>query len=175
MPKYRKMLNDWDAVHIQAIVHAVEGQSKETLIQWTTDYAERVMLPLWETYCPQDTRPKEAIEAARAWVRKEIKLPAAKAVILQCHNAARDCEGNPAAQAAARAIGQSASTIHAATHCMGLPLYGAVAVGYENAGWDASWDSVHEQAILECARMIKALEEISIPDDPNPAKLNWQC
>ncbi|WP_371922912.1 putative immunity protein [Deinococcus sp. HSC-46F16] len=33
-----------------------------------TDEAERV-LPLFEVACPDDSRPREAIEAARAWAR----------------------------------------------------------------------------------------------------------
>ncbi len=55
----------------------------------------------------------------------------AKKVILDAHAAAREAEANPAAQAAARAIGQAASTIHSATHSLGLPLYGSLAIAYD--------------------------------------------
>ena len=118
MPKVRKMLSDWDAPYIQPLVKLIETQSKTTLANWAVDYAGRVMLPLWSRYYPDDPRPQNALNAAREWLSGAIKLPQAKAFILECHAAAREAENTPAAQAAARAIGQSASTIHSATHCI---------------------------------------------------------
>jgi len=128
MAKYRKMLSNWDAPYIQSLIGLIETQSKETLIRWSTDYAEARLLPIYETRFPHDPRPREAITAACRWLGKEIKLPEAKPAILACHEAAREADSDPTAQAAARAIGQSASTIHAPTHVAGLALYGALAV-----------------------------------------------
>lgn len=122
MPKARKMLTDWDAPYIQPLVKLIETQSKVTLANWAIDYAERVMLPLWDKNYPNDPRPQNALNAAREWLSEAIKLPQAKASILECHAAAREAENNPTAQAAARAVGQSASTIHSASHCIGLAL-----------------------------------------------------
>jgi len=115
------------------------------------------------------------LTAARDWLAGTIKLPEAKKVILDCHAAARECENQPAAYGAARAIGQAASTIHAATHCMGLPLYGALAVAYDTLGPDAPWAELEPAAALECGRMEAALRAVAIEDEPNPAKLNWNC
>lgn len=84
-------------------------------------------------------------------------------------------EGNPVAQAAARALAQSASIIHVARHCIGLPLYGAVAVAYDEAGIDAPWKEVEEAAAREVGRMEAALRKIAVPDEPNPAKIDWNC
>ena len=175
MPKYRKMLNDWDAPYLQAIIQWTVTQSKTTLAYWTTDYAESVMLPVWEKYCPEDPRPRNAVVAARQWLKGEIKLPAAKAAILECHSAARDTEGTPAACAAARAIGQSASVIHSARHCIGLPLYGALAVAYDVLGADASWDELSQYAAGECDRMLQALKDRSVESEQNPARIDWKC
>jgi len=175
MPKYRKMLTDWNAPYMQSLVALVETQSKETLIRWCTDYAEAQLLPLYETAYPGDTRPFAAITAARTWLTGEIKLPQAKPLILACHEAAREAEGNPTAQSAARAIGQAASTIHAPTHCVGLALYGALAVAYDTLGIDAPWPDLEQAAAIECGNMEAALRKIAVPDEPNPAKLNWKC
>jgi hypothetical protein len=175
MPKYRKMLSNWDAPYIQAIVKLVETQSKATLITWVTDYAEKTLLPIWLKSIPDDARPKAALDAARAWLSGDIKLPVAKPIILQCHEAAREMEQNPTAQAAARAIGQAASTIHSATHCMGLALYGALAAAYDTCGIDAPFSQLEQYAAIECERMREALEAISVENEPNPAKVNWQC
>ncbi|MCL2842268.1 MAG: hypothetical protein FWE28_02210 [Oscillospiraceae bacterium] len=175
VPKYRKMLSNWDAPYIQSIVDTVEGQSKATLATWCVDYAEAKLLPLYEAAYPTDMRPRNAITAARDWLAGKIKLPEAKARILGCHAAAREADGNPVAQGAARAIGQAAATIHAATHCMGLPLYGALAVAYDVLGLDATWPQLEQAAAEECAQMEAALRAVSVKNEPNPAKLNWKC
>jgi hypothetical protein len=109
---------------------------------------------------PNDLRPQNAIFAARKWLSGAIKLPQAKAVILECHAAARDADGNPVAQAAARTIGQCASTIHSARHCMGLAFYGALAVAYDRLGTNAPWEQIEQWAAKECGRMEAALESI---------------
>ena len=175
MPKYRKMLADWDAPYLQSLVDAVEGQSKQTLAHWCVGYAEAELLPLYEAAYPEDPRPRAAIAAARDWLAGQIKLPEAKPHILACHAAAREAEGDPVAQGAAWAVGQATSTIHAATHCMGLPLYGALAVAYAALGLDATWPQLEQAAAEECGRMEAALRAISVEGEPNPAKLNWKC
>ena len=66
MPKYRKMLSNWDAPYLQPMIQLIESQSKATLINWVLDYSEKVLLPLWERQVPGDNAPREAILAARA-------------------------------------------------------------------------------------------------------------
>lgn len=99
-----------------------------------------------------------------------IKLPQAKAAILECHAAAREKEGNPVAQAAARAIGQCASAIHSARHCMGLAIYGALAVAYDRLGSDAPGEKIEQCAAEECGRMEAALRAVALENEPNPQK-----
>ncbi|MDD2331847.1 MAG: hypothetical protein PHI68_04240, partial [Candidatus Cloacimonetes bacterium] len=82
---------------------------------------------------------------------------------------------NPTAQAAARAIGQCASTIHSARHCIGLALYGALALAYHALGAKAAWKDLERHAAAECARMLDALKAVSRPNEPNPARIKWQC
>ncbi len=175
MPKTRKMLSDWDASYIQALMRLIETQSKATLAMWAVDYAEQSILPLWTKYYPNDGRPQNALDAAREWLAGAIKLPPAKKAILECHAAARVAGVNPVAQAAARAIGQSASTIHSARHCIGLPLYGAIAVAYDTLGPTAAWSQVEQCAADECGRMLEALRAVAVENEPCPAKINWRC
>ncbi|MDD4663357.1 MAG: hypothetical protein PHD83_01670 [Caldisericia bacterium] len=175
MPKERKMLSDWYAPYIQLLVKLIETQSKTTLVNWAVDYAEEVMLPLWNKHYPDDLRPQEALKAAHDWLSGTIKLPQAKTVILQCHTAAREAEGNAVAQAAARAIGQATSSIHSAKHSIGLALYGAIAVGYDILGTKATWEQLEQCAAEECGRMLKALRSIAVENEPNPAKIDWKC
>lgn len=175
MPKPRKMLRDWNAPYIQSLARTIETQSKATLTNWAVDYAERVLLPLWNERRPDDARPLSALFAARAWLSGAIKLPQAKVAILACHAAAREADADPVAQAVARAIGQSASTIHSARHCIGLALYGAIAVAYDTLGTNAPWESLEQCAAGECGRMLGALRAVAVENEPNPAKINWKC
>ena len=175
MAKVRKMLRNWEAPHIRTLMKLIETQSKTTLARWAADYAERELLPLWNKHCPEDVRPQNTLNAARAWLAGAIKLPLAKAAILNCHAAAREAEGTPAAQAAARAIGQGASTIHSARHSIGLALYGALAIAYDTLGTDAPWGQIELCAATECLRMEAALRAVAVEKEPNPAKINWKC
>lgn len=175
MLKTRKMLSDWNAPYIQALVKMIETQSKTTLANWCVDYSEQRLLPIFESGYLNDLRPRQALNAARAWLSETIKLPQAKAAILACHAAAREAETNPAAQAAARAIGQSASTIHSATHSIGLAAYGALAVAYDTLGTNVPWEQLERCAAGECERMLEALRAFAVENEPNPAKINWKC
>lgn len=175
MPKPRKMLSDWNAPYIQSLVKLIETQSKTTLANWCISYAEEHILPVYEKHCPNDGRPQNALKAGCKWLDGEIKLPQAKAVILDCHAAARQLEDNPTAQAAARAIGQCTSVIHSASHCLGLAYYGALAVAYDKLGVNTPWAELEALAAEECGRMEAALRAAAIENEPNPAKFTWQC
>lgn len=175
MSKTRKMLSDWKAPYIQSLMKLIETQSKETLASWAIDYSEIFILPLWKKYYPYDLRPQNALSAAREWLSGAIKLPEAKSAILECHAAAREAGENPVAQAAARTIGQCASTIHSARHCIGLAFYGSIAVAYEQLGTNAQWSQIEQYAAEECRRMETALCAVAVANEPNPAKIDWKC
>lgn len=170
------MLGDWQDPAVQSLMRLMETQSKVTLAHWALDYAQAHMLPIYQKAYPGDSRPEAAMNAARRWLAGEIKLPEAKGIILNdCHAAAREADAHPAAQAAARACGQSASIIHAPTHCLGLYFYGAAAQAYDQLGLDAAQDVYDAFALEECARLEAALRAIAVEDEPNPAKLKWNC
>ena len=175
MKKYRKMLSNWQAEPIMGLMRLIETQSKETLANWAVSYAEANLLPIYARHYPEDQRPQIALEYARLWLRKEVKLPEAKQHILDCHEAAKEAEENPAAQAAARAIGQAASSIHSGMHSLGLALYGGVAVAYDQLGMDAPWAEHEAFALEECEKMLSALQAVAIPDEPNPVRVKWFC
>jgi hypothetical protein len=74
MPKARKMLSDWEAPYIQSLMKLIETQSKVTLAYWAVDYSERVILPLWRKYYPNDLRPQNALNAARLTPDNVVKV-----------------------------------------------------------------------------------------------------
>lgn len=176
MAKPRKMLGKADSPYIVSLMRKIETQSKATIAKWCLDYTEANILPIFEKHCLGDDRPRRAIDASRDWFEGKKKLPEVKAIILnECHSAARELEHDPAAQAAARACGQASACFHTPTHSLGLAFYGAAAIAYDHVGTDEGAEVYDRIAAEECAKMEKALVDISVPDEPNPAKINWRC
>ena len=92
----------------------------QLLALWAATCAEHV-LPLFESIRPDDTRPRQAIEAARAWTRGEFKMMETRALGGHAMGAARDLHG--AARFAAYAAGQAAVVAHVAAHELGAATY----------------------------------------------------
>jgi len=90
------------------------------LALWAAACAEHV-LPLFEQAKPVDSRPRHAIEQARAWVRGETTMSEARAAAGHAMAAARDLTG--AARYAAYACGQAAAVAHVAAHELGAAAY----------------------------------------------------
>jgi hypothetical protein len=176
MAKLRKMLGDVNASSVVALRELIDTQSKDTIRGWCLDYAESRMLPLFEKHCPGDDRPRNAVLAAREYVAGTVKFPIVKDIILnQCHAAARELDDNPIAQAAARAVGQGSSVVHTLTHSLGLYFYAAAAVAYDRVGLDASIDVYAGIAEEVCLDYTAALRAVAVADEPNPARLKWNC
>ena len=90
------------------------------LALWAAACAEHV-LGLFESAQPEDPRPRQAIEHARAWVRGEVTMTQARAAGGHAMGAARDLRG--AARYAAYAAGQAAVVAHVAAHELGAAAY----------------------------------------------------
>ncbi len=90
------------------------------LAAWAAACAEHV-LHLFESAKSSDSRPRHAIEQARAWVRGEITMTQARAAGGHAMAAARDLRG--AARHAAYAAGQAAVVAHVAAHELGAAAY----------------------------------------------------
>jgi len=177
MPKkLRKLLGDVNSPSCVALRELIDTQSKDTIRKWCLGYATDKMLPIFEKHCPGDNRPRSAVDAAYDYLDGKVKFPVVKNIILnECHAAARELDNNPTAQAAARAVGQGSSVVHALTHSLGLFFYAAAAVAYDRAGLDASDDVYAEIAEGVCLDYTAALKAVAVENEPNPAKLKWNC
>ncbi|MBK5211844.1 MAG: hypothetical protein JJE36_06010 [Coriobacteriia bacterium] len=131
----KKLLFSRKSECIQPLRSLIEKQTHRTLVMWTLDCAPRI-LAIFEDAYPDDFRPRTALDMATAWSRGAIKMSVAKKAILSAHNAATDAEENPAAQAAARACGHAAATVHVETHALGLVFYGLTAFVYATGTQD---------------------------------------
>lgn len=119
----------------------LDKKDQKALAVWAADCAKRV-LPYFEEQHPEDDRPRKAIEAARAWVREEIKVGEARTAAFAAHAAAREADEGSARQAA-RATGHAAATAHVPTHAPHAANYAVKAVAHastsaaaeEERGW----------------------------------------
>jgi hypothetical protein len=90
------------------------------LALWAASCAEHVR-HLFGSVRPEDPRPRQAIEHARAWVRGEVSMMQARAAGGHAMGAARDLRG--AARHAAYAAGQAGAVAHVAAHELGAAAY----------------------------------------------------
>ncbi|MGN0991654.1 MAG: putative immunity protein [Candidatus Ventricola sp.] len=175
MAKLRKMLGRTDDPEIVALMRLIETQNRRTLARFAADYARENWLPVYEAYCPQDDRVREAIAAAAAWADGTLKATTAKEKIRAAVCAAKDAQKHPAAQAAARAAATAAGVMGTPTNALGMCFYGAAAVAYHMLGVSASAEDYDQAAAREFERIHEALSRAAVSDEPDPAKINWNC
>ncbi|MDQ0078907.1 putative immunity protein [Arthrobacter oryzae] len=96
------------------------------LAGWAILCAEHV-LHLYEDHQPGDSRPRDAINVGRAWIRGEVRMGDAHRAAFQANAAAR---GMPdPAKFAALSAGQAVAVAHVAAHDLGAAAYGIRAAG----------------------------------------------
>lgn len=172
--KLSKTLGNFQSPYLISLIELIETQSKPTLIKWSTSYAEKQLLPIYENAYPKDIRPRIALNNAIGWLEGRVKFIDAKQSNYDAHKAATEAQGNVAAQAAARAIAHAALTIHVSAHCLGIVFYGTAALAYAQASIDGKPQEFVNIAAEECAKMEVALRSISISNEPHPAKIDWK-
>lgn len=174
MAKLRKMLGSADHPGILALMRQMETQSHKTLVRWCTDYMISKILPLYEARNAGDTRPREALAMAQAWVNGEKTVKETRDALAAGRAAAREA-GDPVSQAAARAIDSAATSLRTPTGALGCVFYAAAALAYDRGGLQAE-PAVYDACADEVfADMLQKLCACSVENEPNPAKLDWGC
>src|SRR5574341_404478 len=121
----------------ESIVELVSKTDHKTLAVWAIDCVERV-LPYFEEKYPEDHRPRNAIEACRAWINTGVfKMADIRKASLTSHAAAREVGEDNAARSAARAAGQAVATAHVPTHSIGAANYALQAIHRAASSSDA--------------------------------------
>jgi hypothetical protein len=129
----------------EAIEELAGSTDHHTLATWAADCAERV-LPYFEEKSPEDTRPRDAIEALRTWVTTGVfRMADIRKGSLAAHAAARSLEEDDAARSAARAAGQALATAHVPRHALAAALYAATAVRDATPAPDADAATLRER------------------------------
>ncbi len=129
-------------------------EDQRLLAVWAADCAEHV-LPYFEEKCPNDDRPRKAIEACRTWAATGVfKMAVIRQASLDSHAAAREVGADNAARYAARAAGQAVATAHVPTHAIGAAVYAIKAVV-------AHSNNLDDGLIKECDWQLQRLREYS--------------
>jgi hypothetical protein len=105
---------------------ALSEADRRVVASWAADCAERV-LPLFRREAPDDIRPRDAIERARAFSRGELDAAGEIRRRFVAGRAAHNV--SPAAIAAARSAAQAAGVAHMGAHALGAAAYAAKAAG----------------------------------------------
>ena len=117
-----------DAEFLQDLTMLFREQSHRTMVLWALDLAAESVAELEQKY-PDETRPGEALEAARAWAEGKIKMRLAQRKILDCHAFAKELDSKKDI-ALCHAVGQACAVVHPARHALGYPMYELSAIVY---------------------------------------------
>lgn len=136
-----QILFNGDSLLLAGLRELIAGADRRVLILWALELAEETVRELEGRY-PDDCRPQEAIETARAWAAGEIKMPLARRVILDCHAMAKELTDSGDI-ARCHAVGQACSVVHTEGHAIGYPIYELTAL-------------VRERGVEDCRETVEA-------------------
>lgn len=175
MAKLRKMLGDANGPEAAALMRRIETQSRETLAGWAAAYVEENCLPVYESAFPGDRRLRAAVSAAKELAAGKRKPGELKLLLRDARETSREAEGNPAAQAAARAVATACAVYQTPTGALGFSFYAAAAAAYRQAGLSAPQEEYDRLAAEEMGRIGASLERAMVPNEPNPVRVDWNC
>ena len=110
-----------DSPFLRELSVLLQGTDHRAAVLWALELAEQSVAEL-ETAYPEETRPREALNAARDWSAGYIKMPLAQRKILDCHGYAKELTSK-AHIALCHAVGQACAVVHTAGHALGYPMY----------------------------------------------------
>ncbi|SIS15445.1 putative immunity protein [Williamsia sterculiae] len=137
------------------------------LAVWAAACAEHV-LDLFETDCPRDPRPREAVDAARAWAAGDLAMMKARAIGGHAMGAARPLSG--AARFAAYAAGQAACVGHVAEHDLGAAAYAIKALRCARPGDDGAG---RDERDWQRDRLPPEIRDLVIDDQQRRNSICW--
>jgi hypothetical protein len=141
------------------------------LAEWAALCAEHV-LPLFEQERPHDTRPRDAIEVGRSWIRGEVRMRQAHQTAFVANAAAR---GLPEpARFAALAAGQAVAVAHVAAHELGAAAYAIRAVAASAPAGDAESARIRERD-WQRERLPSDVRELVLDDQRRRSAICWNA
>jgi hypothetical protein len=140
----------------------------QLLADWALLCAEHV-LRLFEDQQSDDRRPRDAIDAGRAWIRGEMRMGEARQAAFRANAAAR---GMPdPAKFAALSAGQAAAVPHVAAHDLGAAAYAIRAAGASVLA-DAAQAQAKERE-WQREHLDAAIRELVLDDQQRRSAICW--
>ncbi len=124
--KRNKILFNFDSHCLKELINIVSLQNHRTIIMWALDCANE-SIKLYNTIAKSDKILEETIQTCRYWAQGLVKMPLAKAKILECHRIAKNTD-DIVIKSLAHAIGQAGSCVHTPKHAMGIVFYELTAI-----------------------------------------------
>jgi hypothetical protein len=147
----------------------LSDEDHRLLAEWAAQCAERV-LPLFEVERPDDSRPREAIEVGRAWIRGEVPMHVAHNEAFVANAAGR---GLPdPARFAALAAGQAVAVAHVAAHDLGAAAY-AIRAAVAAAPSDEAETVRLRERDWQRARLPQEVRELALDDQRRRSAICW--
>ena len=136
---------------------------------WAADCAEHV-LPIFEAVRPSDSRPRQAVDLARAWARGEVTMTEARTAAGHANGAARDLTGAP--RHAAHAAGQAAAVAHVAAHELGAAAY-AIKAARASADKAEGAEAARNECRWQREQLPEAIRDLVIDDERLRNEICW--
>lgn len=121
LKRRNQVLFSKDCLFLGDLAELLRMQHHKVVTLWALDLAAETVAQLKLAY-PQETRPRQALAAARSWAAGAVKMRPAQRAILDCHAFAKELT-DPADIAACHAVGQACAVVHTAGHALGYPMY----------------------------------------------------
>lgn len=139
------------------------------LAEWALLCAEHV-LHLFEDRQPGDSRPRDAIEIGRAWIRGEVRMTDAHNAAFVANAAGRGM-ADPA-RFAALSAGQAVAVAHVAAHDLGAAAYAIRAVGASVPAGEAAQARARERE-WQREHLPTAVRELVLDDQLRRSAICW--
>ena len=175
MPKLRKMLGDISSRECISLMVLIQTQSCQTLAAWAISYAKEFYLPIYQSQYHDSHVLSDTIALCQEYLKGNKTLAQLRPALKDAAEAAKAATASPQAQAAARAVSVACSSVRTPTNSLGFLFYGAAAVSYAQAGLSQSSETYDRLASAELTKALASLKAVSVADEPNPAKINWNC
>lgn len=129
LKKNNQILFSKKSDYLQDLVLLFQEQNHRTMALWAFDFASETIKKLEKRYS-EETRPREALEAAQDWAAGKIKMRLAQQKILSCHAFAKEikCKEDIAM---CHAVGQACAVVHTMGHAIGYPIYDLTSIIYK--------------------------------------------
>lgn len=124
----RQILFSKDSELLAELEFLISSQNRKAVTLWALDLSEESAEKIIKKY-PTEKAVIEAVQFSKIWAQGNIKMPAAKKKILECHAVAKRLE-NKEDIACVHAIAQGCSVVHTVKHAIGYPIYDLTSIIY---------------------------------------------